>query len=136
MSLKKQTSIDQNVGKQKIADIKIQPIDEHMRKLMDEKQKQNEKEIIDTHAKQAYQNAKKYIDSQYRNTSVPIVSFIFDDKYEYTYDSGKYVIAFKVTVSLQNGSFINKQFYFYMNEDDTQPIGNVWKILDYEEENI
>ena len=122
---------------QNLSQIKPAPIDEEMQKLINEKIQREASQIkLDANAKQAYQNAKDYLNSQYRNTPISIISFTFDDNYQYTHNDGKYIITFKIIINLQNNSFLNKRFYFYMTEDDTQPMGNVWKILDYEEENI
>jgi glycosylphosphatidylinositol transamidase (GPIT) subunit GPI8 len=122
---------------QNLSQVKPAPIDEEMQKLIDAKIQREASQIkLDANAKQAYQNAKDYLNSHYRNTSISIISFIFNDQYQYTYNDGKYIITFAVIINLQNNSFLNKRFYFYMTEDDTQPMDRVWKILDYEEENI
>ena len=116
-----------------LSQIKPSPIDEEMQNLIDEKIQRDFDKKLAINAKLFYNMAKEYLESNYRDSKIPIISFIFDDQYEYyRYNNGHYDIIFDVTIGLSNGSFLKKRFYFYMDEDDLKRSDKVWNILDYE----
>jgi hypothetical protein len=125
------------IGKKRAMEIKMPSIDPEMQMAIDEKIQNDLDKRIAENAKVFYKRAKEYLESTYRNSNIPIIFFMFDDQYEYyRYTNGEYDIIFNVTISLSNGSFLTKRFYFFMKEDDLNLSDKVRNTLDYKEENI